>query len=167
MKKAILIFLAVCAGCSAGGGSDGPNSASCLTTYGYQYDQTGETGLTLKATIPHYTYVSFNEMENEYTDIEACIANTNTPGPTVIFGSFDHIGIGGKAVYVYVSQTVYINTDQDDGPLRNCISDREFLRHEFVHHVLELNGEDSSHANPKFKSCDALGPKTCNGEYCE
>ena len=151
-------------GCSGGSDSDD----SCLATYGYDTDVVGSTGLTLKATTPHYTYISFEQMEAEYISLERCLTNTNTPGPTVIFASFNHIGIGGMAFYVYNSQTAYMNTDQEDWmPQRNCISDRKFLRHEFAHHVLWLNGLDESHENPLFEQCDALGPRTCNGEYCD
>jgi hypothetical protein len=168
MKRLFVIVLALCAGCS----TDGSDDTSCLNTYGFDYDVVGETGLTLKATTPHYTYISFEELEAEYRDIEACAANTNTPGPTVIFTSFKHLGTTGTAFYVYNSMTAYINTDPHatSGAAnlqRNCISDRELFRHEALHHILFLNGEDSGHTNPKFGQCQALGPKTCNGEYCE
>ena len=109
------------------------------------------------------------EMEAEYIDLEACMTNTNTPGPIVEFTSFNDYPFQLElALYYYALQTVFIDTDVEDFlPLRNCISDREFLRHEFGHHVLYLNGVDPGHVNPKFAQCDALGPKTCNGEYCE
>lgn len=164
----VVAALALVGGCSGGGG-DGPEGRSCLATFGYQYDQISNTGLTLRATVPQYTFITFEEMEAEYIDLEACAANTGTPGPTVNFTGFEHLGLGGGyAVYSYASQDIYINTDDlGYGPRRNCISDRKFLRHEYMHHVLFLNGEDSSHNNAKFKSCNALGPKTCNGEYCE
>ncbi len=161
--RTLILSVLILAGCSSGGDGE-----SCLTTHGYEYDQIGVSGLTLRATLPHYSFISFEEMEKEYIDVEACAANTNTPGPDVIFQSFEHIGVGGTAFYTYPSQTVYINIDQHDwAPQRNCLSDRKFLRHEYVHHILFLNGEDSSHENPKFISCNALGPKTCNGQYCE
>lgn len=171
MKKIFFVLLAFCAGCSGGGSSDGPNSASCLTTYGYDHDVVGNTGLFLRATTPEYTFITFEEMEAEYIDVEACVANANTPGPEVRFINFDttteYVFPLKYALYYYALQTVFIDTATDDRPQRNCISDREFLRHEYVHHILYLNGEDSTHANPKFEQCDALGPKTCNGEYCE
>jgi hypothetical protein len=168
MRKAIFMLLAGIAGCSAGGG-DSPNSASCLTTYGYDTDQYSETGLTLRATTPHYSFITFEEMEAEYIDVELCAANTNTPGPDIIFDSFEAYNFPFTlALYYYAQATVYIDTDVHDYlPIRNCISDREFLRHEYMHHILYLNGEDPEHTNPKFEQCNALGPKTCNGEYCE
>ena len=166
-KLTIIAALALVGGCSAGG--DGALLTSCLDTYGYSYDVVGETGLTLKATVPQYTYITFEEMEAEYKDVEACAANTNTPGPTVVFGSFKEHNFSPLryALYYYAQMTAYIDTDIDDRPQRNCISDRDFLRHEYMHHILYLNGEDASHNNRKFETCDALGPKTCNGEYCE
>lgn len=153
-------------GCSTGGGDD----ASCRDiAYEYGYDVVGETGLMLVATTPEVAFISFEEMEAEYIDVEACAANTGTPGPTVFFTSFNHLGVGLElAFYSYASQSVYIDTDDEEWlPVRNCISDREFLRHEFMHHILYMNGEDPGHSNPKFDTCNARGPKSCNGEYCE
>jgi len=164
MRKMIILVAALVAGCAGGG--DGEYSG----THSYEYDQYDvATGVTLKAnTGNNYSYLTFEQMVTEYIDLEACMTNTNTPGPTIIFQSFDHIGIGGMAFYVYNSQTVYMNTDQEDWmPQRNHISDRKFLRHEYGHHVLWLNGLDESHENPLFEECNALGPKTCNGQYCE
>ena len=159
----VLLFIWI-AGCSTGDGD-----TSCVATqsvYTYQYDQIGETGLTLKAMGDEVAFISFEEMEAEYIDLEACVANTGTPGPNVEFINFSESPYYrySRAIYYYAILTAFIDTQQDD---RNCISDREFLRHEYTHHVLHLNGEDPSHANPKFAACDALGPKTCNGEYCE
>jgi hypothetical protein len=166
MRK-LLPFLLVIAGCSAG---DSDDLDSCYDiAHEYTYDIVGETGLMLVATTPHYSFITFEEMEAEYIDVEACAANTGTPGPTVVFTSFNDYPFQLElALYYYAIQTVFIDTDNEPWlPVRNCISDREFLRHEYMHHVLHLNGEDPSHANPKFAACDALGPKTCNGEYCD
>jgi len=167
----ILLFIAallLVAGCSGGTGS-GPEGRSCLATFGYEYDQVSSTGLTLTATGNEYTFITFEEMEAEYIDVEMCAANTNTPGPRITFTSFNAYPFQLElALYYYALQTVFIDTDVESWlPMRNCISDREFLRHEFMHHILYLNGEEPGHTNPKFAQCDALGPKTCNGEYCE
>lgn len=156
-------------GCSGGDG-EGPGGRSCLATFGYEYDQISSTGLTLRATGNEYTFITFEEMEAEYIDLEACVANTNTPGPIVEFIGFDDSPYfnWNLAIYYYAIQTVFIDTDESAHLIgRNCISDREFLRHEYTHHVLYLNGEEPGHENPAFAQCDALGPKTCNGEYCE
>lgn len=166
-----LVILLIVAGCSSYEG-DG----SCVHTqrsYGYETDVYGETGLHLLPTITEIgsfaSFISFDEMEAEYIDVEMCMANTNTPAPSINFTSFNHIGTSIEiAFYTYASQTAYIDTDQEDWlPTRNCISDREWLRHEFGHHILYLNGEDPGHENQKFTECSARGPKSCNGEYCE
>lgn len=164
MKK--LLPLILLAGCSS---SSGDSDRCYDIAHEYTYDIVGETGLMLVATAPEYAFITFEEMEAEYIDVEACAANTGTPGPTVIFTSFNDYGFRLElALYYYAIQTVFIDTDDEPWlPVRNCISDREFLRHEFMHHILYLNGEDPGHSNPKFAECNALGPKTCNGEYCE
>lgn len=166
MNRWLALVVLGLAGCSAGGSGE---YTSCYTTYSYDYEQVGATGLTLKPMDDEYSFLSFEEMEAEYIDLEACAANTNTPGPNVVFVDFKEAWPRySRALYYYAILTAYIDTNPGEPPLeRNCISDREFLRHEYMHHVLHLNGEDPSHANPKFAACDALGPKTCNGEYCE
>lgn len=156
------------AGCSTGSSDD----VSCRNIeYGYAYEQIdAETGVTLLPT--DSVFLSFDEIVDEYKDIEACLANNNTPGPTILFTSFQEAGWTGIAFYVYPHLQVYMNTDMhpqsgNANLVRGCISDRELLRHEFTHHILYLNGEDPGHTNSKFSECDALGPKTCNGEYCD
>ena len=160
----IITFVVVTlASCSSGSNNEYGAAHSYLDD---QYDPV--TGVTLRAnTGDNYSFLTFEQMVAEYVDLERCMVDNTTPGPTIIFESFDHIGTGGTAFYVYVSQTAYINTDQHKYlPQRNHISDREFLRHEYGHHVLYLNGLDETHNNPLFVECSALGPKTCNGEYC-
>ena len=167
----IMMLIAALVGCSSVEG-DG----SCVHTqrsYGYETDVYGDTGLHLLPTITEIgsfaSFISFEEMEAEYIDIEMCMANTNTPAPSINFTSFNHLGVNVEiAFYLYANQTAYIDTDHEDWlPARNCISDREWLRHEFGHHILWMNGEDPGHENQKFTECSARGPKSCNGEYCE
>ena len=170
MKIISILVLGLIAGCSSGGDSE----HGCRDiAHGYETDVYGATGLHLLPTITaigsFVSFISFEEMEEEYIDVEMCMADTNTPGPSINFTSFNHIGTNVEiAFYVYASQTAYIDTDQEDWlPQRNCISDRAWLRHEFGHHILYMNGEDPGHENQKFTECSARGPKTCNGEYCE
>ena len=170
MKK--LLPLLILAGCSAGG-SDGEGRSCVDRMYVYEHDQYSDTGLVLWSNIEgeNHSFISFEEMEAEYIDLERCMVNTNTPGPTVRFLNFDttteYVFPLKYALYYYALQTAFIDTATEGRPERNCISDREFLRHEYGHHVLYMNGLDDTHANPLFEQCQALGPKTCNGEYCE
>lgn len=179
MSLTVLVLMGsamLLAGCSTGGGENGQSCRDVMHVY--EYDQYSDTGLVLKANIEgdNHAFISFKEMEAEYIDLEACAANTGTPGPTVQFLNFDSNDQYSLyplryEVYYYAIQTVFIDTATEDRPERNCISDREFLRHGFLHHVLELNGadprENSNHTHPTWTACEALGPKTCNGEYCE
>jgi hypothetical protein len=173
MTLAVMLILAcalMLAGCSTGGGGSDPYGAA----YTYAYDQVDvDTGLVLKANGGEdYSFIPFEAMVEEYIDLERCMTNSGTPGPTVQFINFDSndqyaFAPLKYALYYYAIQTAFIDTAIEDRPQRNAISDREFLRHEYGHHVLYLNGLDDSHSNPLFEQCDALGPKTCNGEYCE
>lgn len=139
---------------------------SCKVSFTFTEDYHGSQGLYVKEMLDKsdVAYVSYSEMENLYRDVEKCVAGNNTPAPTVEFSSFKHYNIGNNwGVYMAASQIVYINTDRTD---RNCYSDRETLKHEFVHHVLYMNGKDHSHSSAKFAQCDALGVKVCDGTPC-
>lgn len=164
MKQLSLIVAAMLtlSGCVGG---DKEDRSECYVSHTFTQDYHGNSGLHVKPTINgDVSYVSYNEIEKLYNEIEHCVANNNTPAPSVWFASFKHIGIGGNwGVYSAADQLVLINTDRDD---RNCYSDRETIRHEFVHHVLYMNGKDHSHSSDMFKHCDALGVKVCNGKPC-
>ena len=154
----LLLVLLTGSGCTSGTGENLP----CTATFTYTTDVYGETGLFLEST-DSVMFVSFDELEDEYRDVEMCVVNNKTPGPNIRFQSFIHLGIGGGwGVYSPATQHVIINTDG----LRNCHSDRQTSRHEFVHHILYMNGQDWSHTNNAFSRCNALGVKTCNGVPC-
>ena len=172
----IVLAITIFTGCSSGGG-DGDDSCIDIQ-YAYTTEQfDNETGLLLRPTVDEisnsYAYISFEEMVAEYKDVEACVANAQTPGPSIYFTSFNHFGFRLElALYNYANDTAYIDVDVEEWlPTRSCISDREFLRHEFVHHILDLNGADFNanrgHTHPAFVECSALGPKSCNGQYCD
>lgn len=169
----ITLILVGCSSGGSGGDSKPPaNSLACNSQYVYTEHQHGESGLHLHPTVDEigefYSHLSFEEIEEEYLDLEKCMVDNMTPGPNVRFTSFNHYGIRLElAAYLYATQTVFIDTDEEEWlPDRNCISDREFLRHEFGHHVLSMNGLDDDHSNPLYAQCSALGPKSCNGQYC-
>ena len=160
MKYWIVVFFFL-AGCTGGAGTD-----DCLNTYGWDTDQYGD--ITLLATFGgNYSHLSFEELNAEYVELEKCVIDTGTPGPTVTFQSHRHLGLGGGWGVYTLSPGGYlvINTDEIIAP-RNCHSDRETLRHESTHHVLWMNGLDWGHSNEAFERCDALGPKVCNGVPC-
>lgn len=131
--------------------------------YGTTTEQVGSTGIVLR---PNSSmYITFNEMEDLYRDMEQCTGFTAV-GPIVEYTYFpDRFGtIGSWAVYVYIHQLVMMNTYEDDRE-RNCHSDTEAIKHEFVHHLLYMNGQVAGHENPLFQQC-ASGVRTCNGVPC-
>lgn len=159
MKRlAILLSVMLLAGCSP------PKDNGCYSKHNYSNDVVGITGLTLKATSE--TFITFDEMEAIYKDVQSCL-NLSGPGPTIEYHSFTENTWGGAwAFIIFVNDTIYMNTDQDLTP-RNCHSDRETLRHEFVHHLLYMYHADATHGSPDFARCKAKGVNTCNGVPCE
>ena len=123
----------------------------------YSTDQvlTSEYGLTLKPSKD--MYIDFERISKAYTDMMACMGMT-AAGPTVEFRSFSFAGVGGAwAFYVPVESTIWVNTDEDEIVLkRNSRTDIEALEHEFIHHILHMNGasdESRGHSSPFFKKC--------------
>ncbi len=160
--KRLLIIAFLLAGCTG----EGSGKDYCKATYGYPDTVFGDTGLVLEGS-PAVLFVSFQEMETIYTNVEMCVVNNTTPGPVVQFRSFTHAGLGGGwGVYAAATQLIVMNTDIDFN-VRNCFSDRQTLKHEFVHHILYMNGQEWGHSNDAFTRCDAVGVKTCNGIPCE
>jgi hypothetical protein len=102
-------------------------------------------------------YIDFESISKVYVDTMACMGMTAT-GPTIEFRSFSVAGLGAAwAFYHFAGSTIWINTDEDDkGLKRNSETDIEALQHEFVHHILHMNGaseESRSHSSPLFKKC--------------
>ena len=163
MKRSALaaLVLVSIAGCD----KDNPID-TCNTTYSYSNDVYGDSGLMLKSTKDEVAYISFAEMEKVYRDVEMCVVNTKTPGPIVDYRDFKQMGLGGAWGIYAAGLGVFINTDEANGVQRNCHSDRETLKHEFVHHILYMNGQDWKHSNPAFVQCDALGVGVCDGVAC-
>ena len=131
----------------------------------YSTDQVliNEYGLTL--TPSKDMYIDFDSISKAYIDTMACMGMTAT-GPTVEFRSFSFAGLGaGWAFYIAVESTIWINIDEDDIFLkRNSTTDIEALEHEFIHHILHMNGageESRGHSSPFFKKC-GIGVKSFN-----
>jgi hypothetical protein len=123
----------------------------------YSTDQelTDSYGLALKPS--ENMYINFESISKVYEETMACMGMT-APGPTVEFRSFSFAGLGGAwAFYHFAGNTIWINTDEDDnGQERDSTTDIEALKHEFVHHILHMNGaseESRSHSSPLFSKC--------------
>ena len=144
--------------------------SGCDNKHSYTNDMVSSTGLTLKATSE--AFITFGEMEAVYNDIQSCL-NLWGAGPTIEYVSFTERDWGGSWAMFIVEEDsnnlVFMNTDTDFIP-RNCHSDRETLRHEFVHHLLYITYEDATHTSElaavAFTKCKALGVYTCNGVPC-
>ena len=122
-----------------------------------------EHGLTLNPSKD--MYISFQMISKVYVDTMACMGMT-AEGPVVEYRSFSFAGLGGAwAFYHPVASTIWVNTDENETLLeRDSRTDIEALRHEFVHHILHMNGggkESRGHASPLLKKC-GLGVKTDN-----
>lgn len=164
MKKYILllinlIFLLI-SGCQQPG--DDPNQCTGAV-YNYDNEVILDSGLVLKSPA-HEMLIDIPEIDRLYAEMESCVGQT-APAPTIWYTSFKERGLnGGWGAYLYAHQIVMMNTDEGIVP-RDCVSDRETIKHEFVHHILYLNGQDASHGNPKFAQC-ARGVNVCNGKPC-
>lgn len=164
MKRIIIVALVLSiVGCDD---SNGDSDESCGPSYSYPNEVYGNTGIILRAPNHAVTFIPFEEMEQIYDSVEMCVVNVNTPGPIIEFRSFDHMGLGGAWGVYAANGTAYINTDEHTVE-RNCHSDRAVLKHEFVHHILYMNGRDWKHTNPAFVQCEALGPAVCDGVACQ
>lgn len=160
MKKLLLLLAAtVLVGCI-----DTEGAPPCNTKYAYDNDKVGTSGLVLKAT--NSPFITFEEMESIYKGVESCL-KLSAPGPTVEYKSFKSVYLGGGwAVFMPANTLVWMNIDESIAP-RNCHSDRQAIKHEFVHHVLYMNGKNYGHGSPEFGRCGAYGVNTCNGVPCE
>lgn len=131
------------------------NELGCDTKYSTDQELTDEYGLVLKPS--QDMFVNFEQISKAYIDTMTCMGMSAT-GPTVEFRSFSFAGIGGGwAFYHPVAGAVWINTDEEDiVQERNCRTDMEALKHEFVHHILQKNdaGEEShGHSSILFNKC--------------
>jgi hypothetical protein len=155
------IFIALL-GCNSQTEND-LNSCGMGTVYNYEPEVIGKTGLVLQSPA-NDLYITFEEIEQYYGEMLSCTGMT-APAPIVWATSFKERGLGGGwGAYLYANQIVMLNTDENIVP-RDCISDRQSIKHEYVHHILYMNGADASHANPLFAQC-AIGVNVCDGKPC-
>lgn len=160
MKYSIIaLIVLVASGCTADNSGE-----TCDTIHSYTEQQTDATGIILKPS--EEMYVTFETVSKLYQETQACMGMT-APAPIVSYESFrQRIGaLGGWGVYVASGAEVWINKDIDEYIPRNCHSDADTLRHEYVHHILHMNdmGEVSrSHSSPMFAQC-GIGVYVLNG----
>jgi len=146
---------------SACGSNTGGNS--CEIQYSTTSTQIGASGLVLEPS--QNMYVTFNQIENLYLESEACMGVV-TPGPTVIFTSFSECtevlglnceGLGGNLGQYSIGPQLLLMNTAENAFDRNCVTDRDTLKHEFVHHLLIPLGvsiEDNvNHNSPFFGLC--------------
>lgn len=151
MKNLIaIIALATLVGCSADNSDDG-----CGSIHSYTTEQTDATGIILEPS--QEMYVSFETVSKLYQETMACMGMT-APAPRVAWIEFNQRtgSIGGWGLYNPSAEIVWINLSIDEVIPRNCHSDRETLKHEYVHHILHLNDLghlSADHAAPQFAQC--------------
>jgi len=131
------------------------NDEGCDSKYSTDQELIDQYGLLLNPS--QDMYINFEGISKVYVDTMACMGMTAT-GPTVEFKSFSFAGIGGGwAFYHPVASTIWINTDEEDIVLeRDCRTDQEALRHEFVHHILHMNEASEAsrgHSSSLFNKC--------------
>ena len=154
----VVCVVAVLSGCAE-------SDTSCGTIHNYLDEQTDANGLTLK---PSKNMLhSFGQVSAVYAETMACMGMT-ADGPDVMFMNFrtyyNREVFGPWALY-HPGGLVQINTDTDPahGFTRDCRTEMEGLKHEFVHHILnanELNWHDGS-GEDGFVDC-GIGVNTYN-----
>lgn len=162
MKKQLIGTVAITimlTGCLS---SELPEEDTCPgTLYNTTHDKVGESGLILKPS--EFMYIEFERIEEIYQETQECVGVVAT-GPTVEFISFEHRGLGKVwGVHMAASSSVLVNNDSDEEYLpRDCKTDEETLRHEFVHHLLYVSGKNWRDGQSKmFEKC-GQGPSVEN-----
>ena len=152
-RLAVVAAIVLLAGCGVGGDDDWE---SCHTWYSYDQDITFEDGVMLIA--PSAMYITAAQVDQYYQEVQACMGESGLLGPRVRFLSFHENGMaGGAGLYTFSGGgQVFINTDEDFAEL-DCNRNRQDLKHEFVHHILYMNGtpweDNKNHNSPYFGIC--------------
>lgn len=162
------IIVAAVAISLSGCGSTDSDDSYCETQYSTTSVEIGASELLLEPA--QNMYVTFPQIESIYLDVEACMGVV-APGPTVIYTSFSECvevsgervtpinceGLGGNlGQYSIGIELVLMNTDEHIFN-RNCVTDRDVLKHELVHHLLVPLGvsieDNTTHNSPFFGLC--------------
>jgi len=122
---AIIAVLAL-AGCGTT-----PEDESCTTQRSTASVMVAESGLLLEPS--EGMYVTFWDMADFYSDVQACMGLIVT-GPTVRYESF----FGPMGVISLGTGIIYVNTNP--ALHRNCEQEKSVLKHEFVHYLLHASG---------------------------
>jgi hypothetical protein len=154
MKNLIVIIaLATLAGCSV-------DNSEAL--HDETQKQVGAYGVTLMPS--QGIYATFPDMVKYYEETMTCMGMT-ADGPTIQYVSYSEYfnGAYGAPWGGYISEgLVFVNNDHLGlGFDRDARIDMEILKHEYIHHILDMNGADHSHNNPLFVEC-GLGVNTYN-----
>ena len=150
MKHLILVAMVALAGCSV----DNTEAINSTT-----HEQTDANGLTLLPS--QEMYVTFADISNYYSETMSCMGMT-ADGPDVEFKSFEAWYLPPTWALYHPGGLVMVNTDHLGlGFDRDKRTDTEALKHEFVHHILNMNGADWHHGDPMFELC-GIGVNTYN-----
>jgi len=139
-----VVAVLLLSGCGSSGDDD-----QCTEQYSTSSVQVGASGLMLEPS--SNMHVTFPQIEQFYQQTKECMGVVAT-GPIVSFENFN----GPLGIISVGTQHVRVNTN----PVweRNCETDEDVLRHEFVHYLLHADGvslEDNvSHNSPLFGQCE-------------
>lgn len=157
-RSLIVVMLSGLGGCNLLD-SQFDNGVECNTLHEVTRETVTESGVLIKPTAD--SYLSPERIETIYKETQSCVG-VYAVGPVVEFRSFSRAGLGGAwAVYMPVHLTVLINADETSLDYRDCETDEQAIRHEFVHHLLYVSGQDHRDGQPIFSKC-GLGVSTNN-----
>lgn len=151
MGKWMLPFLLL-VGCG-----DQSDPAASNYGYGYHYDAATTDGLRVRYSQGNIE-LSVEQVADAYRSVAACMGVAANNPPLVIFvpepmSTQNDVGETVTAYGKYYYTGTVVVTDKYVYGITI-----QFMRHEFVHHLLELNGEprndNSRHLSPHFKACE-------------
>ena len=159
MKQVIvLIGILALTGCSV------DSDDGCGSIHSYDSEQKDATGIVLTA--GGELYIDFKTVSKLYQDTQVCMGMTAIAPIVEVKDFTQHTGsTGGWGIYIFTGHRVWLNSAIDKIIPRNCASDTETLKHEYVHHILYMNASvetSRNHSNPMFAKC-GRGPYVKDG----
>lgn len=101
------------------------------------------------------TFLSSEDVRRAFEETKVCMGMDATI-PVVEYESFQHYGLPpGEGLYWYFDNSVWLNGDLST----TCKRQEAVLKHEYVHHILTVNGYDNEskqHNHVAFASCGAI-----------